>query len=357
MNSDLFSGQPDIPRRACVFGAKSKAQFVDDDKGGKFSLTVYDGGVTNHWYWGNFAIDLQGVRFSTNPTPVLESHFTDCRIGVTTSQTIESAIKADGKFLKNKQAQELRTDMLDGFPMQASLAGTPIRIEQVEDGATTEVNGRKLKGPGAIWRQSEIYEISMTAFGALKNTRSAAFTQDDTEVFTAEVSRCKETIMAQDKKTTMTVESIKGENPDLYDQIFAAGKKEATESLAGAFSKIREAAGDNAELAVLAFSKGWSTEQTAIERAKRAEAEVVAMKKRSSPSEKESFSGVSAATQEFIEQKPPKESGSEINEFNETTATEEQLKQHYAATPALHNEFDTAGAYLAAVAYEKVHAA
>lgn len=151
-----FNGGTKAPKSACVFACpEGAAQFAaGDDANGRFTLQAYDGGVNPHWYWGNFAIDLKGLSFASKTLPVLDSHWTSDRLGVTTKQEISGKVTAEGRFLSNAKAQELRKDMQDGFPMQASLSGRPMKIEQVAEGAFAEVNGHKLKGPGAIWRQA-----------------------------------------------------------------------------------------------------------------------------------------------------------------------------------------------------------
>lgn len=167
-------GRQTMPREACLFA------WQDATRAGRtentFEISAYDGGIIEgHWHWDNLAFDLSGLSFASEPLPVLEAHFANARIGVTTKQQIRDAVTFEGKFLGNPRAQELRKDMLDGFPMQASLSFRPVRIEQVAKGATAQVNGRTLHGPGNIFREAQIDEVSICVFGAAPGASATAF--------------------------------------------------------------------------------------------------------------------------------------------------------------------------------------
>jgi hypothetical protein len=166
--------QQTIPPGACLFAWQDTTKA--DRTENTFRIHAYDGGIIEgHWYWKNLAFDLKGLSFASDPLPVLESHYTGARIGVTTEHQIRDAVTFRGKFLSNSQAQQLRQDMLDGFPMQASLSVRPSRIERIEEGAAAQVNGRTLRGPGNIFRQARIDEVSICVFGAAPNTSTTAF--------------------------------------------------------------------------------------------------------------------------------------------------------------------------------------
>lgn len=168
-------------REACVFTQTSGVTFTDGDAGvddNRFKIIAYSGGViSNHWFWGNLAFDLAGIRFNKKKTPVLEEHDRASRIGFTEKQSVNGNIIVEGKFLGNSNAQRLRSDMKDGFPMQASIYLPPDVIEHVKDGESVDVNGHKLKGPGTVFRKGKIREVSMCTLGADSNTQSKAFAE------------------------------------------------------------------------------------------------------------------------------------------------------------------------------------
>ncbi len=336
-SKEQFSGQRAVPKAACVFACPATAvQFAAGDDSGRFRIQAYDGGVTNHWYWGNFAIDLEGLTFAADPLPILDTHETNRRVGVTTNQQIDGKVTAEGRFLKNATAQELRADMTDGFPMQASLAGRPAVVEQVEDGATVAVNGHTLKGPGAVWRQASIYEISMCAFGALNNTRSTAFAD------TAETFEIKETIMAQKEQTTVTVESFQAEHRDLYDAIFAAGRAEGQQAERQRFAAVQKACGSDTELAAQCFADGMNVADALAASNEKLRAQLAAAQK---PADKPQ-TATEVATAEFKAQPAATD---KTETFDEAAASDDELKAHFAATSDLRDRFSSAQAYIAHV--------
>jgi len=320
---------------------------VSDSDGGSFRLVAYDGGVTQHWYWGNFAIDLGGLSFAANKLPVLDSHWTDSRIGFTTRQEVGSAVTAEGRFLDNTKAQELRKDMLKGFPMQASLWGIPTKIEQVMEGATAQVNGRTVEGPGAIWRQAAIKEISMCVFGALQNTQSTAFGADD-DIEVAFTLLGKENKMSKEDKPALTVDQFKADNQALYDQVFAAGRNEGIAAAYSVFGKLKEACGDDTALLATAFAEKWDAERIHKERAAKLAAENAKLREQIAKAPA-TVTAADKARQEFIAQPAPAAPADPTKAFDEASATDDDLKTHFAATKRLQDQFSCAEAYVEAI--------
>ena len=347
----VFDGQNSAPGTACVFACPAEAvRFVEDSQDRRFRIDAYDGGVIpNHWYWGNLAFDLSGLTLAASQTPVLDTHDTRSRIGVAPDgQITERGVQFEGRFLKNAKAEEIRSDMKDGFPMQASLSLDPLTVEQVADGATASVNGHRLKGPGAVFREAKVLEVSMCVLGAAPNTKSVALTDDNTHV-TISLSPTKETTMAKDEKAKiLTIDEFKAEHAELYDTIRTAG----SDAEKARFTELQEACGEDRDLLVEAFADGWDKMRALTERNARLQAALSVRK--SSESEKPAPKPEpDAATQEFIEQPPPAEGG-EDKAFDEATASDEQLKSHFEATPDLRTEFsDEAEAYVAFVRAER----
>ncbi len=166
-----------IPPAACRFAWDNAVQFAATDKSGNgFEIVAYDGQIIpKHWYWGNLAFDLDGLSFEQDRTPVFDSHNYDRRVGFTTAQEIRPKVRFTGQFLENDGARQFRGDMKSGFPMQASLGLVPIDVDQVKEGVSVMVNGHRLEGPGAVFRQAKIREVSMAAFGAAPGTSATAF--------------------------------------------------------------------------------------------------------------------------------------------------------------------------------------
>ncbi len=205
-------------------------QFVDDSshcfarmstqeegKPPKLEMTAYSGGIIkNHWYWGNVAFDLKGVRLPKGKSPILEEHSTDRKIGIATKYSIkDNQLSVEDAVLLNTDAsREFQELASQEFPFQASIRGVPFRIEEVKEDAFTEVNGYKLKGPGAVWREWELKESSVCVFGADSATKAGTrFAEEDISYFVEETEKEGEQEMKFD------LEKFKLENPDAFADI------------------------------------------------------------------------------------------------------------------------------------------
>jgi len=161
--------------------------FAEGDEGEvkKLQMTVYSGGIIKgHWFWGDLAVDLEGLKFSKDKYPVLEEHDRDKRIAFTGKPIIENgALRLDPKtsvFLDNEHSLAFQKESSQGFPFQASLFAKPSTVERIGEGDKAEVNGMTMKGPASIWRKAEFQEASICVFGWDKQTESKAFSKDET---------------------------------------------------------------------------------------------------------------------------------------------------------------------------------
>lgn len=253
--------QKTAPQNACIFDKGCTVAFAEDadekDKGNRFSIVAYSGQViTNHWWWGNLAFDLKGIKFAKKRTPVLQEHFSRDRIGFSTKQDISEKVTLDGKFLSNPTAQELRNDMAEGFPMQASVYLPPTLIEHVKEGEKVEVNGHTLKGPGTVFRKGAIQEVSMCTLGADSRTLSKTFAEGGKEKIEFNLIE-KEHVMAESKtKVELTAEKFAAEYPDLHGELVKSAKAEGETKQLERFKEIVEVCGDDHELAATLFVEG-----------------------------------------------------------------------------------------------------
>lgn len=345
-----YNGGTRVPKDACVFACpEGAAAFVaGEDTNGRFTLQAYDGGINQHWYWGNFAIDLKGLRFAGKRLPVLDSHWTSDRIGVTTKQEISDKVTAEGRFLSNAKAQELRKDMQDEFPMQSSLSGRPIKIEQVAEGAFAEVNGKRLKGPGAIWREAMIEEISMCVFGAMKNTKSTAFADTDTE--SIEFELLGDTQMSDKDKPALTAESFAAEQPQRFTPLRDAAYAEGQKAEQSRFAALQKACGDDHALAAECFAANMTVTDALTRRNEKLSAELkAANEKLAAKPTAPAQTLVDKARQEFKAQPPVADAPTA---FDEKTATDDQLKERFAATKDIQDRFSCAGSYIESVRHQ-----
>lgn len=253
------------PLKACIFEQGCQVAFAEgnEQKGPdkNFNIIAYSGQIIpNHYWWGNVAFDLEGIKFAKKVTPVLQEHFRSDRIGFSTKQEISDKVTLEGPFLSNPKAQELRSDMEEGFPMQASVYLQPDLIEHIKDGETVEVNGHKLKGPGTVFRKGKIHEVSMCTLGADSHTVSKAFAECGKQEIGFNVIK-KEQDMAKDKKTELTAETFAADHPDLFKEVTANAKAEGEKETRELFAKFTEQFGDDPAFCLEQFKAGVSLDE------------------------------------------------------------------------------------------------
>ena len=222
------------PVNACIFNDSAEVTFAkgdDDKKSNNFRIVGYTGVIMKgHWFWGNVAFDLEGMKFAKRRTPVLAEHFRDVRIGFTTKQDIKDQVIVEGPFLDNDDAQKLKADMEKGFPMEASLLVPPLIVEHVKEGESVKVNGHTLKGPGAVFRKSTILEVSMCVFGFDSNTKSSAYADSDNQKIKFNLIQETNIMAGTEETQTVTeiesVESFAELYPEFHKEILAVGLAE-----------------------------------------------------------------------------------------------------------------------------------
>jgi len=302
--------QTAAPRNACTFQRALAVTFeADQAKSNTFSIVGYSGGIIpEHYWWGNLAFDLAGLKFAKKRTPILDSHATDRRVGFATKQDVAETVTVEGTFLDNDVAQSLRADMQQGFPMEASLYVPPKVVEYVKEGASVQVNGHTLKGPGAVFRQATIKEVSLCVFGADERSSAQAFAADANEQVSFSI---KEQDM--DKKTPdpaqvpMTTARLEAEFADVHTEVLKTGHEAGAATERQRFADLQTACGDDSDLMVQCFAEGKTVSDAQQMRIDRLETDNTALKAAAKPGQKATTqtSGDPAIT-EFKEQVPGK---------------------------------------------------
>jgi hypothetical protein len=218
-------------------GGEVQLQFGEGEAATKPKLRMvgYSGNVIkDHWYWGNLGIQLSGMKFSKSRYPLLQDHRTDVRLAHMGTPEIKEgklfAPEDDVVFLENGDAQKFLEESAKGFPFEASIYAKPRKIVRLSEDEEHLCNGFVVKGPGAVWLESEFREMSVCVFGADSNTSAAAFSEDLEPCTFAEVDIAgnspTQTTMKEVKR--MDKEQLKKEHPDLYAEIVAEGKAQFT---------------------------------------------------------------------------------------------------------------------------------
>ena len=138
-----------------------------------FELVAYTGEPMQlAGFFDPVIIDLDGVEFDKESTPVIADHDTSLRIGHSTRQQVS----ADGIFVTGVVSSSMGIaagfveDARNGFPFQVSVGAAMLESSFVEAGQSANVNGKEHAGPLIIARRSLVREFSVTVLGADSKT-------------------------------------------------------------------------------------------------------------------------------------------------------------------------------------------
>jgi len=224
-----------IPAGAMCFNEEANIDLKEPSEDGRqsFSMEAYSGKIIKgHSFWGDLAIDVSGIQFNQKRIPILEDHIWDKKLGVSNSKPSLDDNKVSFEkinLLSNDHAQEFKQNLDDGFPYQASISLRPLKVEELEEGATAEVNGYTLKGPAQVIRQSIFREASACVFGADHRTsvQSLSDSKEDIEIEKVLLKAHDDDVPAK-KKTKKQfnggnmkelLKKIQEESPELYDSV------------------------------------------------------------------------------------------------------------------------------------------
>lgn len=294
-------GEYRIPRAALRFGlplefdlaglaADPPAEGGDEsgEEGGKgsrqsFSVVANSGEVMlNHPFWGNFAIDLDGLSIPRQDQPLLRDHDVSKILGQTKAirVTDDKQLVAEGEFSAvTKDAEEVLALAGEGFPFQASVFVPPSAILSVETGESVEVNGHKLEGPGHVFTKSELREVTITPLGSDPNTNLALLAQGSNKGEVDTVSLSVSQLSTQPEEDMSQHEEV-GEEADTVsvqeaERLAAKAAEEATLAERSRLAGIDELAagtGIDAEAIAKMKSEGFTVERSAVEIVKLAKA-------------------------------------------------------------------------------------
>jgi len=242
-----------IPAEAFVCQMAGSASFAEEgeDKN-NFRLTLYDGAVVSHWFWGNLAFDLSTMKLEKKKIPVLYKHNEYERIGFSTAASFEGKFVLEGEFLENEKAQTVKRDAKKGFPFEGSLFfdRNKSKLEYIKKGEQVEVNGRVLKGPGTLVTNTVIKEGSFCLFGKMENTV--------TQVYDKTIAD-KETNMSEKndpKNKELTVETFGQQYPEIFKTVSDSARAEGEKAEQERFGKFREKFGDDPAFCLEQFAAG-----------------------------------------------------------------------------------------------------
>ncbi len=189
-----------------------------------FTILAYTGRPVDTWF-GRLAFDLAGM--TTKPRfPILREHGRDRVVGVgEKSWTDKAGFHVSGRFLDTAEGREVKALAAEDFPWQASVGIWPVKVKTLAEGENAVVNGHKTKGPGEIWQESRVGEISFVSLGADSDTEVVVFSATGTEGgqdFMAYVQTVK---MELSCATGTAIREARRRRPDLHAAMLKGERK------------------------------------------------------------------------------------------------------------------------------------
>ena len=140
-----------------------------------FSGVAYGGGViTDHGWWDAVVFDLDSIKMQDR-MPVLFEH--EQSIGVVTKSEVNGRIAVEGNLFTafDDLAKNVAAKADAGMSWQMSVRIMPQTVQQVGAKETVRVNGMDFQGPGVVFRNSRVREVSFAAVGADDSTSANVF--------------------------------------------------------------------------------------------------------------------------------------------------------------------------------------
>jgi hypothetical protein len=311
-------------------------------KGTRFKMTAVSGVPFRHPWWGNFVIDIETVKFKGQKFPVLREHMTERIVGWSDQATKEGKVEIEGTFSQvTADGKEVSGLASEGFPWGASVFARPGRIEHVQEGSEVTVNGKVVRGPGTIFRDTLIEEASFCAIGADPRARARTFSGSETEAeiidaFSQAGEARKDDAMSDKKETpapagtpapvTFTQEAL--------DAKIAEALKTDREDRIKLSREIREAAAPGQEqIAQDLIDRGAKFDEAVRELLKDARAKLSAKREALT---KDPLEGLKAAIETPAKKEPSDESALILGHGQ---IDEEAAKVMFASNPAIREEF------------------
>lgn len=275
-----FQRDLDIECTECEFLAPQIVEAADGTKTESlptFKMRAYNGGVMRVSRWSDpVAVDLSGLTVPERAIPALYEHDPSQIVGHTSSIKVwKGHIDVTGVVSGVSQtAQDVAALGKRQFPWQASMGLSVTKVEHVSEGASAVVNGRTVKGPIDIARESTFREVSIVSWGA-DSTTSTDFAAKkrknamDEEVVTTTENNSES--QNQELSGTATRQASTMESGDVAEATRAEIRRAAAEEHTRIAAINAKFAG-HSDLAAKAISEGWDVgRQDAELRAAKAE--------------------------------------------------------------------------------------
>lgn len=184
------TGTKSVPKKALQFDSPLKfADPIGGDDPSLFPISMLGRSAEPiyHWWWGTVVHDMSG--FSTDhPTVAIDyRHDDDEPIGYLDNFTADNkGLQLSGNLVSvNPSNPDDRVSRMaklsaSGVPFQASIFFETKKLEEVQAGASAEVNGYTIDGPAIIVRQWSLRGMAVCLYGADGRTQSK-FSDSDSD--------------------------------------------------------------------------------------------------------------------------------------------------------------------------------
>lgn len=195
-----------VPSNALQFAAGEVVAEANSDgaKTYKIRMLARSSQPIEHWYWGRVVHDLSGVRMKSR-MPIDYAHDDSEVLGYLNKSEIDSdGIHLSGALVPygDDKAAEVVYKMGQGVPYEASInfGGDGIKIEELDNGQVSQVNGYQFEGPGVIIREWPLRGVAICPYGADANTESMVFSKQTEVKVEVKMSEEKESVEAADSE-------------------------------------------------------------------------------------------------------------------------------------------------------------
>lgn len=209
-----------VPEAALKFKAPRVSIDLLADKH-SVTLLARSGLPIEHWFWGNIVHDLSGMKLSKDRVPIDYAHNAGEIIGYLSEFGVTPrGLQVSGElviFKDDDRAAEVAHKSAAGIPYEASInfGGDGIKIEELSDGDSTEVNGFEFEGPGVVVREWPLRGVAICPYGADSNTESEVFNDQGRSVSVEVLSEEKD--MADEKRDAEEAQEVAEDSVEEVD--------------------------------------------------------------------------------------------------------------------------------------------
>lgn len=231
----------EVPMEACrldvsmslLAGGEGEAAAAEGEvKKRGFSGKANSGGIFDHWYYTKLALDMKSLKINRQDLPVLRDHWSNAICGYTSKVTKgDDGINVEGLlFDATDVGREMLAIMEAGFPTQMSVWVPPGRVQRLAEGEEAKVNGQTMTGPGAIFYDATLREVTLTSLGADENTGASLLSAGQSKRSHTALLMGGESMTTETEATPLSAALLKEQHGGVYDEIHKLGREAGIEA-------------------------------------------------------------------------------------------------------------------------------